>query len=112
MRQKIESASSASHTSLGADAAEKNGRWLVGGVLGDQAALEGALEDGLAEAEGADSSLDQRGLNGLGMRGQVTNECHYGQSLPLGRQRKRKRQDHSLTNCVLTGRRHFGPLHM
>ena len=53
MRQKIESASSASHTSLGADAAEKNGRWLVGGVLGNQAALEGALEDGLAEGSGA-----------------------------------------------------------
>ena len=48
MRQKIESASSASHTSLGADAAEKNGRWLVGGSWGP-GALEAALEDGLAE---------------------------------------------------------------
>lgn len=34
MSQKIESASSVSHTPLGADAVEKNGRWLVGGVLG------------------------------------------------------------------------------
>ena len=49
MRQKIESASLALRTPLGADAVEKNGRWLFGGALGDQAALEGALEDGLAE---------------------------------------------------------------
>ena len=37
-------------SALGADAFEEDGRGLVGRVLVDEAALEGPLEDGLAEA--------------------------------------------------------------
>ena len=36
----------------GADAVEKDGGWLVVGVLGDELAFEGFLEDGLAQAGG------------------------------------------------------------
>jgi hypothetical protein len=41
----------------GADAVEEDGGGFVVGVLGDEFAFEGFVEDGLAEAGGADGCL-------------------------------------------------------
>jgi hypothetical protein len=97
---------------FGPDPVQEDGGGFVGGVLRDQAALEGALQDGLTEGGGVHSPIGQRNLHGLGLRDQNVSERQYGKNLLLRRQRKRKGQDDSLTNCVLTGGRYSGPLYV
>lgn len=50
---------------LSADAGEEGGGGLIGGVLGDELAGEGALEDGLAEVGAAGEVLADGAIEGV-----------------------------------------------
>jgi hypothetical protein len=90
---------------LGTDAVEEDGSRLVGGVLGDELAFEGTLEDGLAEAVGASEVESYKSFHFVDSR---HTSVHFGDESSLLRKRwkRQSNKNHSsepeilVTNAV------------